>query len=156
MGKGLHNGFRETENLGSPELAKALAQYEKKLCSLVYDKLPQQLEFGDQLDLSHWTLITTDQCLHRLLERYHENSSITTINLEGGDKITDAGLNAISEKNFKLQTLILDNLFQVSTNALQNLVKSASSHLLTLSLSGCLGIHGVGFAIIGEYSKNLK
>jgi hypothetical protein len=147
---------RESENLQSPELLKALAQYEKRLCSLVYDKLPQQLEFGVHLDLSHWTLITKDQCLHSLLEHYSESLSITTVNLEGGDKITDVGLNAISEKHLKLQTLILDNLFQVSESALQKLVKSTSNHLLTLSLSGCLGINGIGFAIIGEYSKNLK
>ena len=149
-------GIQNSDSLENRELLKALAQYERRLCSLAYDRLPQQLDFGVHLDLSQWTLITKDQCLHRLLERIDDSLDITAINLEGGDKITDVGVHSISERKWELKILILDNVFQLSENALQALIKSTSNNLLTLSLSGCLGINGVGFAIIGEHCTSLK
>src|SRR5210317_1991955 len=99
------------------------------------------------LDLTQWSILLSDECLATIAAHHHQFSTrLSTLNLSGSEKVTDAGINALSSCLSDLETLHLDNAYQIS-NAGLSLIATYCKHLKHLSLAGCLKIDGVGFAV---------
>ena len=155
------------------DIVHALSKYERESRSLAYDELPPGIDLGgdpqNKWDLSQWTVVTTDACLHRLVQerkgknyieggKMHEGMIlISKLNLHNGNKITNKGLRVLVEHMPNLTSMNLENVFQIDEKALAHLVKSpCGGKLKNLNLSGCLGISGTGFAILGQHASLLK
>lgn len=135
-------------------LSKALAQYGKQFQFFPYEELPHDLLLEkNQWDLSKWTLIVTDDCLKRLIDRY-DGSSVLSLDLCGASKVTDVGITSLSESTPNLSTILLENIFRITDMGLEKIAKNCNN-INKLSLSGCLGISGKGFAILGQHSRLL-
>ncbi len=139
-----------------PEFIHALSKYEKQSRRLAYKQLPPTVIVGmNEWDLSHWTLITTDHCLCRLVQRKKKICEhITAVDLANGDKITNRGLDFLAHHLPNLTQISLENIFQINEKSLVKLVKCCEK-LRKLTLSGCLGISGTGFAILGQHACGL-
>eukprot|EP00984_Skeletonema_dohrnii_P026743 scaffold16135_cov126-Skeletonema_dohrnii-CCMP3373.AAC.3 len=109
------------------------------------------------LDLSQWSIILTDECLVTIAAQQLSLSrlTLTSLNLSGAEKVTDAGVQSLSPCIAALQSLQLDNLYNISSDGLAIIAKYGKQ-LQQLSLAGCLKIDGVGFAVIGEGCRALQ
>ena len=81
---------------------KAIQKHEKR-DGVPFDRVPAELLSGSQLDLSHWTLVVTDECLQRIKVAHQtfdegecSQSNLTLINLSGAEKISDVGLQSVA------------------------------------------------------------
>lgn len=133
----------------------ALAAVRKVIqVDLPYESVPaaQLQTSSSSLNLSQWSIIVTDECLATIATRQQlslPRPLLTSINLSGAEKITDAGIQSLSPCIATLQTLQLDNAYQISSDGL-SIIAKYGKNLRHLSLAGCLKIDGVGFAVIGE------
>eukprot|EP00956_Cyclotella_meneghiniana_P017213 scaffold27829_cov64-Cyclotella_meneghiniana.AAC.13 len=151
----------ELEKVAASAL-KAIQKHEKR-DGVPFDRVPTELLSGNQLDLSQWTLVVTDECLQRIKATHRtldegecsHSSSLTLINLSGAEKISDHGLQSISPCcTSALRSLYLDNVFRITGNGLTAITKHCI-HLQSLSLPGTLGIQGSSFGIIGQQCHQL-
>jgi len=162
------NDCKQWDGIIKRSNSENFAQPKNRLKILAFDKFPLEICRGDEkhLDLSVWTLLLSDECLKCIINKftYHfeqdvdqsKNSSVCLrgINLSGGEKVSDLGLYAISHVCPNLSICNLENVFQITKKGLLYLVKACP--LLThITLSGCLGISGSGFAAVGQ-SKGLQ
>lgn len=128
---------------------------------LPYESVPpaelQLQTLSSSLDLSTWSIVVTDECLATIAAQQPSSSrlTLTSLNLSGAEKVTDAGIRALSPCIAKLQTLQLDNAYQISSIGLSIIAKHGNN-LQHLSLAGGLKIDGVGFAVIGEGCRSLQ
>ena len=135
-----------------PSALAALSSLDQTIrkTELPYNNVPVELLIGPKLDLSVWSLVLTDTCLRAL------NSNATrlvAVNLSGAEKITDVGLQWLSDCTSALLSLNLDNSYLVTSRGLEIITKCHK--LQHLSLSGCMGIDGEGFGIIGQNCRSL-
>lgn len=141
---------------------KAIQKNEKR--DLPYDRVPTELLYGDQLDLSQWSLVVTDECLKEIRKAHKISgkgdlqstvySNLTLLNLSGCEKITDVGLESLSALGSSLKSLYLDNAYSITGSGLAAMSKHCT-FLEKLSLSGTLGISGSGYSIIGQQCRDL-
>lgn len=128
-----------------PSALAALAKTIKEN-SLPYESVPRELLLGTELNLSTWSLVVTDACLATI------TSNLTILNLTGAAKITDAGLQLLSGYTSSMLHLNLDNAFRIIS---LTAITEKCSNLQHLSLSGCMGIDGAGFGILGQNCREL-
>ena len=129
-------------------IPSALAALEKtiKNDSLPYESVPRELLVGTELNLSTWSLVVTDACLATI------TSNLTILDLAGAAKITDDGLQLLSGYTSNMLHLNLDNAFRITS---LTAITKKCSNLQHLSLSGCMGIDGAGFGILGQNCREL-
>ena len=126
------------------------------------------------LNLERWTLVATDECLKQVSDAQKDwvrdndslknlpsrvgsneiNYGLNHINISGGSRISDKGLEYLSRCD-GLRSVDLTNCFQITGIGLHRLV-SLCNLIQILSLSGCLGIDGNGFGTIGFNLHDLK
>ncbi|KAL7450418.1 hypothetical protein ACHAWC_002336, partial [Mediolabrus comicus] len=126
---------------------------------LPYGTVPAELLLSSpsgSLDLTQWSILLSDENLATIAAHQHQFSTLLlTLNLSGSEKVTDAGIKALSSCLSELETLHLDNAYQISSAGL-SLIATNCKHLKHLSLAGCLKIDGVGFAVIGQGCRLLQ
>ena len=107
-----------------PKVARSFERYEKQYRRLAYNALPDNLELETlKWDLSHWTIITSDPCVNKLVRR-KDVYLVEHLNLAGADKMTNVGLGLFVDKMPRLTNLSLENAFQINAGGLAHMVKS--------------------------------
>lgn len=140
----------------------------------IFELLPSLVSSDrPHIDLSQWTLLVNDRSLKQLGKYHHAYNNdlghkkvkqqktvtsarltkIRSLDLSGADRITDYGLKHIVQLS-SLERIRLDNAYQITEIGLQYLVQSCGRNLIELSLSGCRGISGPGFSILGAQNNN--
>ena len=89
----------------------------------------------------------TNSTIH-ISHNHFESFGLRHIDLSGGDKITDVGLQYLRDCP-ALRKLNLGNCYRITSAGIRNLVKHCKL-LKELDLSGCMGIENDGFRVVGS------
>jgi hypothetical protein len=139
------------------------------------ENVPNDLLFGENVDLQRWTMILKDTDLKELSEqqssgkRYYLDGSAQTIsnvfayfaipqlfpngliklNISAAKEVTDFGIAMIARKSPFLSSLVISGCIKITDVGLREIAMHCPK-LQCLNISSCPGIEGVGIAAIAE------
>lgn len=171
-------GLKETPQALAMRALRAISK--SAASSLLLDAVPQELLFGERVDLHRWTLIVNDETLDELSKqqssarRYYLNScadnlhgifatfwtatscprGLLLLNISGAKDITDYGLTLIARASAELTTLSIAGCTQITDVGLREIALGCRK-LQDLDVSSCHGIEGHGLSAVAECCPNL-
>ena len=153
---------------------QVLKAISKSVASAVQlDFVPEELCYGDDVDLSRWTMIVNDDTLKLISEQpeehYHVNckegsvprmfdtfwvkkkapTGLMSLNIANSKEITDFGMACIARNSPNLRYLNISGCVKVGDASLRDVALNCIK-LQSLIMTACFGIDGSGLAAIAE------
>ena len=142
------------------------------------DYVPEELCYGEHLDMSKWTMIVSDQALsfvgHQPQEHFHvdctksilpemfadfqikrfSENGLLSLNINGAKNVTDFGLAQVSRNHPHLRHLYIAGCNGLGDASLREVATNCPG-LQTLHMPNCLTIEGAGLGAIADCCEML-